>query len=616
MRIGIVLLAALAAAVGSTACGAQAAGPVTWDLARQYPSDDAWNAAFAEVQNRGAIFAKLRGAPIASASRLADLLDEAGFLRGRAGNLARFALLNATLDKTDTAAKTRLDAATGLETRVEADVSWLDGAVSALGRDRLIEWRGTEPRLARHGWALHTAMLAAGHNYPAGSETAFAALERASLTSGNLYDQLMSSDLGWAKIADEQGTSVTLDPDTYPSLAASRNTAVRRAANDAFYGHLKALEQPLGLLLTRRYEIDRILARARNFDNGTDAFFALSDGVPSGTYRRMIAVTRANRATLVRYARLVARLNNIPDMRYADLAIAPPDIGRTFTLDESKNIALKSLAPLGARYQQTLRRRLASPWFDFANRPHKDSGALGVYWQVGGGHPYGIVTYANGYVGSRTVASVAALTMFYADIPPDKAPLRREQDFPIYGNAMWYLGALLQIDHLLDDARSKQDRIGLRAANIARLWGRFVQGVVATDFEARLEDAVAAGKPPSGNQIDALYLSVLKDYYGDAALAIPQASGEEWMTLGTAYYGHVSDEWAFAMAGAAAMAERVKAHDASAIAAIASPMARADSYLSYDLFRDAGADLTAASTYEAVFRRMNADMDALDRELK
>jgi hypothetical protein len=87
------------------------------------------------------------------------------------------------------------------------------------------------------------------------------------------------------------------------------------------------------------------------------------------------------------------------------------------------------------------------------------------------------------------------------------------------------------------------------------------------------------------------------------------------MTLGNLFYGHVWDEWAFAMAAAAAMAERVKAGDAAAISAIAAPMSRPDSYSSYDLLRDAKANPTDPAMYEAVIRRMNADMDKLDAEL-
>jgi oligoendopeptidase F len=622
VRLGILLITSfsVAAVLGASASQAQdtAVAPVTWDLAQEYPSEAAWSAASAEVEARAANFAMLRSVRISHASQLADLLDECAFLRGRASNLAQLAYLRSVFDKTDTSAKARFDAASGLEARVEGAVSWLDRAISQLAsRRKLGAWRQSEPRLRHHGWALNLATRRVGHNYPSGGEAAYAATERAATMPSQIYHELMASDLGWARSVDERGKASTLDPAVFATLASSRQTAVRRAAFDAYYARLKTLEQPLGELITRKYEIDRLLARARNFQSGTDSFLAFgSDGIPPGTFQRMIEVTRANRGVIARYAHSIARLNNMSDIGYADLAVATPDLGRSFTLEESEALAIDSLAPLGAPYQQMARQRLASPWFDFASRPNKDAAALGLYWQVGPGrHPYGMVSYVDNYRGSRAIAAMAALTMFFTDLPPDKTPVRREQDFPIYGNSIWYLGGMLHFEHLLAEAGTRQERIGLLAGDLRRVFDEYVRGVVATDFEARLEEAVASGKPPSGAQVTQLYFSVLHDYY-DGALQIAEASGEEWMTLGLLYYAHVLDEWAFAMAGAVGMMERVKAHDANAIAAITSPMMKARSFTSYDLLCDAGADPTRASFYEPIFRRMNADMDALDTELE
>ncbi len=567
------------------------------------------------MQARARQFATLRSSPITSARQLADLLDEADYLRGRAGNLARFAVLTSAFNRTDRAAQARRDAATGLEVQVETDVSWLDRAVSVLGRDKLTAWSGSEPRLRPHGWAINAAIRTDGHNYPAGSETAYAALERAASTSSDVYNLLMASDLGWASAADEQGKTVTLDPGAFSTLAASRQTSVRRSAVETYYLRLRSLEQPLAQLMTRKYGIDRSIARGREFENGTDDFFARSDGLPPGTFRRMLGLTRANRDTIMRYAQTVGRLNNLPNVEYADLDVASPEIGRSFSLEQSEAIAIDCLAPLGAQYQSTARQRMAQPWFDFASRPNKDASAVGLYWQVGHGrHPYGMLSYTDDYRGSRSVAAMVTVTMFYVDLPPDKIPPRREEDFPIYGNSIWFLGNLLHLDYLLAHAASRQERIGLLTADLRRMFDNYVQGVVATEFEARLEELVASGKPPAGHQVTELYLSLLNDYYG-GYVQIPESSGEEWMTLGTAFYGHVLDEWAFAMAGAVAMMEQVRAQDAKSVAAIVSPMSQPCSFTSYDLLRDAGADPTTEAFCEAIFKRMTAEMNLLDREL-
>jgi hypothetical protein len=99
---GILFAVSIPLAVALAASGAaapdSAVPPVTWDLTQQYPSDSAWNASFADVEARAAEFAMLRSARITRVRQLADLLDEADFLRGRARNLARFALLIAVRD--------------------------------------------------------------------------------------------------------------------------------------------------------------------------------------------------------------------------------------------------------------------------------------------------------------------------------------------------------------------------------------------------------------------------------------------------------------------------------------------------------------------------------------
>jgi oligoendopeptidase F len=217
--------------------------------------------------------------------------------------------------------------------------------------------------------------------------------------------------------------------------------------------------------------------------------------------------------------------------------------------------------------------------------------------------------------GARSVAALAGLTMFYADLPAGKAPVRREDDFPIYGNAIWFASSLLQVDYLYAHARTRDERVALLAADLRRLWSVYFAGVVITDFEDRLESAVAAGEAPTGAQVSALYRDVLRDYYAGSGIAFTPADGEEWMSLPNLFYGHVWDEWAFAMAGAAAMVERVEAGDQATIAAIVAPMGRPDSYSSYDMLRDARADPTEPAMYQAVVRRMNADMDRIEREL-
>jgi oligoendopeptidase F len=239
-----------------------------------------------------------------------------------------------------------------------------------------------------------------------------------------------------------------------------------------------------------------------------------------------------------------------------------------------------------------------------------------VYWQVGGGRPYGVMSYRNTVGDARTLAALAAITMFYSELPVTNVPERREEDFPIYGNTVWFAGSLLQVDYMLTNAHTGKERIALLAEDLRRLWNLFFLGAVDADFEERVGALVDKGRPPSGAQMSRIYLETLRDYYrGEDGAALPtDGDGEEWMTLSNEYYGPVFAEWSFAMAAAASIVERIAAHDPQTMKAWTAPMWPPGSYTSYDLLRDVGADPVSLDTYQAVIRRMDRDMDQLNEE--
>lgn len=610
LAAGVAVTAAAAATVPAPAAA------FAWDLDRQYPDAASWLSAQSELRARLSAFTRLQNDPIASARDAADRLDEVRWLRTHAGLMARFAVLHNQVDSTDAVAKQRMDAAVLLESDVERGTAWLDTRLLANGTDVLRHWATQEPRLGAHRWHLERLLALADHVPPAGSEAAVAAVERAAQAPTQIYDALMQVDLGWPKIERADGGPVQVDAQTWPGLARAPDAATRKAANRAFLGRVKSLEEPLGLLLTRRLGANLDLARVRHYPDAIDAFFDWNDGVPAGSYRQIGAVARANRALLARYASVVARLNGRATLDFGDLdAPSPATAQRRFTVAETVDHIAASWSALGADYQATLRTRLARPWMDLAPRPHK--GGVGVYWSAGGGDPYTVLTFDGELPGAKVLAEAAATIMFYADVPAAKAPELRESDWPIYGNALWFLGQMRFDDELLRRA-APADRVAILYDNCHRLWARFFQYAIFLDLEREIYASIDRGEPPSGAQITDRYLALLREYLPPTGVLprIADDFGAIALLESNAYYGEALPEWAFAMASAAAMSDLVDAGNAATLEAIRHPMGKPDSFTSYDLLRDAGVDLATAQPYELLARRFARLLDALERELQ
>jgi oligoendopeptidase F len=605
-------LGASAPAIAAT----DAAAPFDWDLDAQYPDESAWTTSQNEIRQRLARFEAQRGKPIASAAELADSLDVVRHLRGRAGHMARFAILHTQVDETSELAKVRLEAATRIEAEVEAGVSWIDAAVLANGTEKLKAWIAQEPRLRSHGFHLNRILALSDHLPAAGSEGAVASLERAAQTPAIVYEALMQADLGWPKIKIESGAEVQVDADGFGDLRRDPDANTRKAANRAFFARIKVIEEPLGVLLTRRLGANLDLAHARHYSDAIDAFFNWGDGLREGTYRKMVEVARANRATLDRFAKLVARVNNLQQPVELDDLYAPaPRLAKKFTFAETADNIVAAWAPMGADYQKILRQRLAKPWMDWRPRPHKHGG--GVYWGIDGSDPYTVINFDGSLRGTKTLAAAAALIMFYASIPTEKAPEQREADYPVYGNAIWFLGQMLYGDYQLAHTTDKAERIAILYDDCRRSWDNYFPYAIFVELEEEIYAGIETSRPLSGAAIASSYRKLLREYYGDnkETVRVDDSFGELALVEGNTYYGEVLAEWAFAMASAAAIAERVEAGDAKSIAALKNPMSRPGSFTSEDLLIDAGVDIYSPQPYEALVRRLDRAVEALDKEL-
>lgn len=580
-----------------------------WDLRTVYPDDAAWNAERDAVLAGIAAMPAVRARPLRERADLLAALAAVSSLRASAGRMARFALLASEVDSSDDVARARQEAATGLEARVEDAVAWLAPAVRALDRDTLARWVREEPALAPHRRRLDR--IARGARAGA-SEDSGASLLRWARTSADVYDALMEADLKWPALEAPGTEPVALDRAAFNRLRRSPDRAVRDAANRGHLQRLQELEAPLGLLLGRRIEADLAAAKAQGFTNSIDAAFVRDDALPPAAWRTLVDSARANRPTLLRLERLLARAQGQPAIEFADL-YAQPEVGAFRpTLAQSMDLIVSAAEPLGPAYQEDLRARFRQPWMHLAPAEHK-SGTVGVFWQVGGGHPYGLMTFNCNLASSRTLAALGGLLMWYADIPPALAPDRREEDPAVHGNAIWYLLQNLHDDELMRRTTKPRERVAILVDGIYRLRNNFYNYAVTTELEQRVLAAQERGEPLTGAQVSAQNLALLREYFGDSA--VDDRYGIYWATYPQLFYSHTQVVFGVAAAAGALWAERVTQGDARAIAAVRLTQTAKGSQYSADLLQAAGIDVATPAPYEAVVRRLEAKLDELECEL-
>lgn len=582
-----------------------------WDLRPLYASDAAWSADKVAVLQKLKTIARFKGIVGRDSRTFAQAMDEMADIRQRVGNMQEYAILTSNLDVTDSAAQARNAVATSLDAKVESTLSFADYEIRDLGPARVEQFIREQPRLEAHRLRIHQILTFAPHLLAPQAERLARSAQKWPTVSSDAVNALYESDLPWPRIEDGNGGTSVVTPETFASLRKSKDKDIRHRANVAYFARLHTLEPWFGAMLTDRIEADLTLARARGFSDGMEALL-FGEGMPPQVIARLTTVTRANSSLLKRYARVRAAALGLSGS-YEDSLVAPPGIQRLFSVAEAKAATINASRELGAEFQNRLSRELDTPWIHLPPWPHKRN-TYGFWGNNIGGKPgFGFIKYDGSYRSSTNYAGLAIATMAFWTMPKNR-PTDTRIDPGIYGNALVFAGNILHNDYLRRRAGSREERIAYLIYGLDRLRQIMFDEAVIVEHEQQLQRQLLQGNEPTGAEISASYLKILRDYREDRASGLdvdPMFAGE-WMDNGLAFYSFEDQNFPLAMAAGCSLVEKARRGDARARNGFTGVRGRIGSDFSYDLLKAAGIDLATPEPYEAAMRRMKLLLDELE----
>jgi oligoendopeptidase F len=178
---------------------------------------------------------------------------------------------------------------------------------------------------------------------------------------------------------------------------------------------------------------------------------------------------------------------------------------------------------------------------------------------------------------------------------------------------------------MLDRTRDKPTRLYLLGSYLDNLRGTLFRQVMFAEFEMRIHEMVEKGQPLSGDNLNELYLGLVRRYYGHAqgVCRVDSTYASEW-----AYISHFFDynfyvyQYATSIVASNALANGILAERK----ATPSSTKKRDAYLKMlssgsskypiDLLKDAGVDMTTSVPFKAAMREMNLVMDEMEKLLR
>jgi oligoendopeptidase F len=290
-----------------------------------------------------------------------------------------------------------------------------------------------------------------------------------------------------------------------------------------------------------------------------------------------------------------------------------------YTPEQARDLVLQAVAPLGPQYVETMRNGFASRWIDWMPTTGKKSGAYstGVY----GVHPYQLLNFTGLYDEVSTLAHEFGHSM-HTYLSHKNQPSVTADYRTFVAEVASTLNENLLLDHMLAGAKDKNVRLFLLGSHLDGLRQTLFRQVLFAEFEMRIHELAERGEPLTGEKLTALYLGLLKEYYGDAAgvCKVDDLYGVEWAYIPHFYYNFYVYQYATSITASTKIAANIRAEAAKGKASKARDayirmLSSGSSKYPIELLKDAGVDMTTSEPFNAAMKEMNSVMDEIEKLL-
>ncbi|MBK6453918.1 MAG: oligoendopeptidase F [Proteobacteria bacterium] len=501
----------------------------------------------------------------------------------------------------------------------QSTTSFMRPEILALGRDRIDAYLAAEPKLGQYRMFFDDILRAAPHTLTPAEEKIYARMAVLGEAGGTLQSVFRSADLPFPEVTFSTGEKVHLDAAAYSKWRASPVKADRDLAFKAFWTAYNQFTRTFATTLNAHVQAHVTSKDVRNFPTALDA--ALFDyNIPRNVYSRLLDDVHANLPTLHRYLKLRQKIMGVEQLGYEDLyAPIVQQVDLRYTPEQGMQMTLDAFAPLGAGYVETLRNGYADRWVDFMPNTGKSPGAYSN--TVYGVHPYQLLNFNGAWDDVSTLAHESGHSM-HSFLSSAQQPYATASYSTFVAEVASTLNENLLLHHVLDQTRDDRTRLFLLSSYLDSMRTTLFRQTLFAEFELKIHEMVERGEPLTADALNALYLGLLRQYYGHDAgvVQVDELYGAEWAFIPHFYRNFYVYQYATSMIGGMSLADgmiggnAVKSGKAQQNRdAYLRLMSAGSSKYPIELLRDAGVDMTTSEPFNAAMREMNLIMNEIER---
>ena len=581
----------------------------TWDLGSLYPSDAAWESDFLAWEKQIPRYASFQGKLGTGADVIANCLKFDIKFDRLGERLGTYAFLKTTEDTANSTYQRMMGRFQHAASEAGQAASYIRPEIMAISARKLDEFLRSKV-LAPYRLMLERMIRYRPHTLSNAEEKLLAMQSQMADTANHTFRQLTDADFKFGMIKNEKGETIELSHSSFSALLHSPKRAVRAKAFHQYYSVFAGHENSLAATLRGSVERDIYYAKARGYSSAIEAAL-FHDDVPLSVYDNLIAAVRGKLPALYRYYDLRRRKMRLKDIHHYDTYVPIlSDLDQKRNWQQAVDTVIDSLAPLGNEYTSVLARGLTTDrWCDRYPNRGKQSGAFscGSF----DGAPYIMMNYQPTVLDHVfTLAHEAGHSMhsYYS---------AKHQPFQYYDYVIFVAEVASTFNeqllgrHLMDRARSSEERAYLINRDIDAIRGTIIRQTMFAEFEKVIHGLAEAGEPLTLDAIKSEYFKLLEAYFGPE-FALDDELKLECLRIPHFYRAFYVYKYATGLSAAIALSERVLTGGKTELNDYLSFLKGGCSKFPLELLRDAGVDMREPAPVETALARFESLVDELD----
>jgi oligoendopeptidase F len=582
----------------------------TWDLASLFPTDAAWEAAFAEWEKMLDGYGKFRGRLGESAEVFAECLrfdTSADRLGDRVGT---YAFLRASEDVGNSTYQGLKARFLGVAARAGELASYIRPEILSLPDEKLRQFIQS-PALADYKVALERLLRFKPHTLSDKEERLLAMQAETAQTAHQAFDQLLNADLKFGTLEVASGKTIELSHASYSACLENPDRNVRSKAFHQYYAEYSDHAHTFAATLAGSVKQDVYYARVKNYPSARDAAL-FPDNVPIAVYDQLIAAVRANLPAVHRYYQLRRRLMNLQDIHFYDTYVPIlTDIKVERTWGEAVEVVIDALKPLGPNYIDVLSKGLRARWCDRYENKGKHSGAFssGCY----DSDPYILMNY-------RPDVPDHVFTLAHEAGHSMHTHLSKAQPYQ-YANYTIFVAEVASTfneqflgKYLMDRVSAKRERAYYLNREIDELRKTIVRQTMFAEFEKVIHDLAEKNEPLTLDTFREEYRKLLDAYFGPD-FALDEELSLEGLRIPHFYRAFYVYKYATGLSAAIALSERVMNGGKAELDAYLGFLKGGSSKDPLDLLRGAGVDMETPEPVDRALKKFAYLVNELEKAM-